>query len=385
METIGFLYAAIAHEYEQTNSQEPLPASRSRGVGLRRIGLAMGAIAFSLLSVVPAARAAIEHGTVSSAVTQIQQALKQAGLFWVRTDGVFGSETRDAVKLFQTFQGLPADGVVGGQTAARLNLCGVEYSNPCSAANPQPGPVQTPLPQPSPDNRSVSNWQPIPPVPDIAPVPGIPTPAPNPGMPTPGTPSSGILVVATSAGRLYGLAGPGMNYSIREIYANGMRLSITGRRMNGWIELTNGLWVDGGGVVSPYDVIPPAPGNSGGGAGDPFIPTWPQTPDPQAQVPQMPNPQIPNPQASTAPYPYFTPDPLPAPQPFPGWVGTGNTVVVVTPGNDLNGRVGPGIEYAIASIYTNGTRLPTTGYTDRGWVQLSNGLWVAGNYVRSVP
>jgi hypothetical protein len=53
-----------------------------------------------------------------SAVTELQQDLKNAGYHLGRVDGMFGRRTRAAVLAFQADNGLLADGVVGPQTWA---------------------------------------------------------------------------------------------------------------------------------------------------------------------------------------------------------------------------------------------------------------------------
>lgn len=57
------------------------------------------------------------HG---EAVRQAQQALRHAGMRLAEADGVFGPRTRDAVTAFQARESLPADGIIGPQTWARL-------------------------------------------------------------------------------------------------------------------------------------------------------------------------------------------------------------------------------------------------------------------------
>jgi lysozyme len=54
-------------------------------------------------------------------VRQIQAALAKAG-FNIEPDGVFGSNTDQAIRAFQQKQGLTADGIVGGKTREQLSL-----------------------------------------------------------------------------------------------------------------------------------------------------------------------------------------------------------------------------------------------------------------------
>jgi N-acetylmuramoyl-L-alanine amidase len=55
-------------------------------------------------------------GMRGSAISQLQQRLRQLGFFDGAVDGVFGTETEDAVKAAQQNFGLDADGVVGTAT-----------------------------------------------------------------------------------------------------------------------------------------------------------------------------------------------------------------------------------------------------------------------------
>jgi chitosanase len=54
-------------------------------------------------------------------VRALQQALTKAG-FQVAADGIFGQDTDKAVKMFQTREGMTADGIVGPATSAALGL-----------------------------------------------------------------------------------------------------------------------------------------------------------------------------------------------------------------------------------------------------------------------
>lgn len=56
---------------------------------------------------------------------QIQTALRNAGFYRGKIDGVIGAGTKRAIKSFQKSEGLNADGVVGSRTWERLR----EYLN----------------------------------------------------------------------------------------------------------------------------------------------------------------------------------------------------------------------------------------------------------------
>jgi N-acetylmuramoyl-L-alanine amidase len=66
--------------------------------------------------------ASYQKGTSGSAVTQIQQALKEQGFYAGSADGIFGSATETAVKNFQRARGLAADGKAGPATLKALGI-----------------------------------------------------------------------------------------------------------------------------------------------------------------------------------------------------------------------------------------------------------------------
>lgn len=62
----------------------------------------------------------IKIGMRGENVSQVQQRLQEIGYYAGVVDGVFGSETKSAVIVFQSDQGLSADGVVGTATLQAL-------------------------------------------------------------------------------------------------------------------------------------------------------------------------------------------------------------------------------------------------------------------------
>ena len=61
-------------------------------------------------------------GSTGKEVTDIQTVLKDKGYYSGKVDGIFGTETKDAVTRFQRDHGLDADGIVGKKTLAALGL-----------------------------------------------------------------------------------------------------------------------------------------------------------------------------------------------------------------------------------------------------------------------
>ena len=81
--------------------------------------LLSAAMALSLLTVTASA-ATYRQGDRGNGVTTIQTKLKNWGYYNGAVDGIFGSQTSEAVRYFQRKNGLTVDGVVGSATQAAL-------------------------------------------------------------------------------------------------------------------------------------------------------------------------------------------------------------------------------------------------------------------------
>ena len=68
------------------------------------------------------AQALSRYGSRGSEVTQIQTRLKSWGYYGGGIDGIYGTKTVNAVKWFQSKNGLPSDGIAGPQTLAKIGL-----------------------------------------------------------------------------------------------------------------------------------------------------------------------------------------------------------------------------------------------------------------------
>lgn len=66
--------------------------------------------------------AVIKAGSNSSDVKLVQKKLKNWGYYSGSIDGIYGSKTRSAVRLFQRRNGLAVDGIVGNKTLAALGI-----------------------------------------------------------------------------------------------------------------------------------------------------------------------------------------------------------------------------------------------------------------------
>ena len=63
-----------------------------------------------------------KQGSRGSTVKTIQQKLKRWGYYKGAVDGIFGSQTKKAVRYFQQKNGLKVDGIVGPQTLKALGI-----------------------------------------------------------------------------------------------------------------------------------------------------------------------------------------------------------------------------------------------------------------------
>ncbi len=63
-----------------------------------------------------------KYGSRGEEVRQIQTNLKKWGYYSGEVDGIFGTQTKEAVILFQQKNGLTADGIVGPKTLEKLGI-----------------------------------------------------------------------------------------------------------------------------------------------------------------------------------------------------------------------------------------------------------------------
>ena len=64
----------------------------------------------------------IKQGSTGETVKTIQRKLKNWGYYKGAVDGIFGSQTKEAVRYFQRKNGLTVDGIVGKQTLSALGI-----------------------------------------------------------------------------------------------------------------------------------------------------------------------------------------------------------------------------------------------------------------------
>ena len=70
----------------------------------------------------------IESGSDGEKVSLVQEKLKELGLYDGKCDGVYDVDTADAVRRFQEYNGIYADGICGNQTLQAMGLDIYSYS-----------------------------------------------------------------------------------------------------------------------------------------------------------------------------------------------------------------------------------------------------------------
>lgn len=84
----------------------------------------------SIIASAPYTEVLSKYGYRGVEVKQVQQALKNKGYYGGTVDGIFGTQTKNAVIRFQRAKGLTADGIVGSATLKALGLKGASsYSS----------------------------------------------------------------------------------------------------------------------------------------------------------------------------------------------------------------------------------------------------------------
>ena len=95
------------------------------------IALILAVASVVLVTLTSADAASYRRGSSGETVRQIQTKLKNWGYYSGPVDGVYGSGTEKAVRLFQQKNGLAVDGKAGAQTLAAM---GIQSSSPGGSA-----------------------------------------------------------------------------------------------------------------------------------------------------------------------------------------------------------------------------------------------------------
>ena len=104
--------------------------------------------------------ATIRIGNRGDRVKALQQSLITLGYLSGKADGIFGSQTKNAVKAFQRNNRLTADGIAGKKTLTAIvsALSGASSGKTASTPtpSPSPAPAATPAPTPVPDDGELN-------------------------------------------------------------------------------------------------------------------------------------------------------------------------------------------------------------------------------------
>ena len=107
---------------------------KSKRIGL--IILVISTIAFIVYNVFVNGNTVLalsKYGSRGAEVTQIQTKLKRWGYYKGNVDGIYGSQTLAAVKLFQRKNGLVVDGIAGKNTLAAMGIFSSSSSSSSSS------------------------------------------------------------------------------------------------------------------------------------------------------------------------------------------------------------------------------------------------------------
>jgi len=88
----------------------------------RLLALGLVLLTAAALLAPPVSAAVYRKGASGTTVRQIQQKLRQWGYYDGAVDGIYGSETTEAVRYFQKKNGLTADGVCGRATLQAMGI-----------------------------------------------------------------------------------------------------------------------------------------------------------------------------------------------------------------------------------------------------------------------
>ncbi|NET09666.1 MAG: hypothetical protein F6K16_34185 [Symploca sp. SIO2B6] len=170
-------------------------------------------------------------GDQSDEIVTIQDRLKALGYFDANSTGYYGPITAAAVEEFQRVNGLTADGIAGPRTQSVLGS---------NSAIPAPvTPVSTP--EPTVPEPTVSEPEPEPETVTIAatePVGDRPV-------------QVGSVVTISSASGLNVRTAPNASAAIDRTLDDGISVELSGERVDNWLELSEGGWIDSNFVLFP--------------------------------------------------------------------------------------------------------------------------------------
>lgn len=111
-------------------------ASRKKVCIALALIFALNIVIILFAQMTPKADAAVfKKGSTGSVVREIQTRLKNQAFYFGKIDGIYGSQTVEAVKKYQRRYGLKVDGIAGKQTLAALGINAGSTSSGSSNVN----------------------------------------------------------------------------------------------------------------------------------------------------------------------------------------------------------------------------------------------------------
>jgi peptidoglycan hydrolase-like protein with peptidoglycan-binding domain len=225
MELMAFVQASVEYEdlkpTPQLRSFEEMGSVVTKSAGAGLVGLTVVA---SVLTTSFDALALVRSGDSGTEVREVQAALVDLGYDLGEIDGVFGPVTEDAVLQFQRSRNLITDGIVGSQTLAALGLEDGASSSTATTATTATTPsrttvASTPTSTSTPTTASTSNTR--------------SSSAASPGIILTTGASANVPRLATvdASGGLTVRANPGLDSTAIGTKADGARISLTGQEM----------------------------------------------------------------------------------------------------------------------------------------------------------
>jgi peptidoglycan hydrolase-like protein with peptidoglycan-binding domain len=301
-------------------------------------------VAVAIAHIPTSSLAIVRSGDTGEPVQNIQSTLIENGYQAGEIDGMFGPQTRAAVRDFQQDNQLLADGRVGPETAAVMGLANANDANSPYAIN------QTP---PSNTNQTTN------------------------------------LQVITKSRPLNVRSGPGTEYSVVGTLSQGSVIEGTNNRRGNWQQLANGNWVSQRWVTAVNQ--------------QPDTTNTPATRNWRVNTNGSPlnvrnRPSLNAPVINT-----LANGTVVSGQEQNGWIALSNggwiaarwttasntypttpdnTIQVNTNGTRLNVRSGPGINYPIVGSLSPNATARSNGVRTGNWTQLDSGNWVASQWIR---
>lgn len=125
---LGYYYGSLDGIYgsatqtavRRFQSRNGISATGAADVNTQTVLFGSGAIANGSSGGSSVGYVYLHYGSRGTAVTRLQQALKDKGYLKGKVDGIYGDQTYDAVKSFQRAKGLAVDGIAGRKTQNAL-------------------------------------------------------------------------------------------------------------------------------------------------------------------------------------------------------------------------------------------------------------------------